>query len=35
VIVPFGNCGPDEAPDGCEVLPVKTVGEALDHLMDW
>jgi DNA repair protein RadA/Sms len=35
VIVPSGNCGPDEAPEGCEVIPVKTVGEALDHLMDW
>jgi len=35
VIVPFGNCAPDEAPDGCEVVPVKTVGEALDQLMDW
>jgi DNA repair protein RadA/Sms len=35
VIVPFGNCAPDEAPEGCEVVPVKTVGEALDQLMDW
>jgi DNA repair protein RadA/Sms len=35
VIVPFGNCAPDEAPDGCEVVPVKTVDEALDQLMDW
>jgi DNA repair protein RadA/Sms len=35
VIVPFGNCAPDEAPEGCEVIPVKTVGEALDQLMDW
>jgi DNA repair protein RadA/Sms len=34
-IVPFGNCAPAEAPDGCEVVPVKTVGEALDQLMDW
>ncbi|PYR93689.1 MAG: DNA repair protein RadA [Acidobacteria bacterium] len=35
IIVPFGNCAPDEAPDGCELIPVKTVGEALDQLMDW
>src|SRR3954468_21842381 len=35
VIVPHGNCAPDEAPDGCEVVPVKTVDEALDQLMDW
>ncbi len=35
VIVPFGNCAPDEAPEGCEVIPVRTVGEALDQLMDW
>src|SRR3954451_899122 len=35
VIVPFGNCGPDEAPEGCEIVAVKTVAEALDQLMDW
>jgi DNA repair protein RadA/Sms len=35
IIVPFGNCAPDEAPDGCEIIPVKAVGEALDQLMEW
>src|SRR3954453_10494810 len=35
VIVPHGNCAPEEAPEGSEVIPVKTVGEALDQLMDW
>ena len=34
-IVPEGNCSPDDLPDGCEVVPVKTVGEALDQLMEW
>jgi DNA repair protein RadA/Sms len=35
VIVPHGNCALDEVPGGCEVIPVKTVAEALDQLMDW
>jgi DNA repair protein RadA/Sms len=35
VIVPHGNRAPDEAPEGCELIPVRTIGEALDHLMDW
>ena len=34
-ILPHGNCAPDEAPSGCELVPVKTVGEALDQIMDW
>ena len=34
-IVPDGNIAPDEAPPGCEIVPVKNVGEALDQLMDW
>jgi len=34
-IVPDGNYSPDDRPEGCEVVPVKTVGEALDQLMDW
>ena len=25
----------DEAPAGCELVPVRNVGEALDQLMDW
>src|SRR6185312_484711 len=32
-ILPHGNCGPDEAPSGCELVTVKTVGEALDQMM--
>jgi DNA repair protein RadA/Sms len=34
-IIPDGNCAPDEAPPGCELVPVRNVGEALDQLMDW
>lgn len=34
-IVPDGNIARDEAPAGCEIVPVKHVGEALDQLMDW
>jgi DNA repair protein RadA/Sms len=34
-IVPQGNIARDEAPAGCEIVPVKNVGEALDQLMDW
>ena len=34
-IMPDGNCAPDEAPAGCELVPVRNVGEALDQLMDW
>jgi DNA repair protein RadA/Sms len=35
VIVPEANAAPDDAPAGCELVPVKNVGEALDQLMDW
>src|SRR5215510_10080727 len=35
VVVPDGNISPDDAPAGCEIVPVKNVGEALDQLMDW
>ena len=35
VIVPAGNVARDEAPAGCELVPVKNVGDALDQLMDW
>jgi len=35
VVVPDGNLALDEAPAGCEIVPVKSVGEALDQLMDW
>jgi DNA repair protein RadA/Sms len=34
-IVPAGNCAPEDAPAGCEVVPVKHVSEALDELMEW
>jgi hypothetical protein len=34
-IQPDGNCAPDEAPPGCELVPVRNVGEALDQLMEW
>jgi DNA repair protein RadA/Sms len=35
VIVPEANQAPDDAPSGCELVPVKNVSEALDQLMDW
>ena len=35
VIVPDGNVARDEAPAGCETVPVKNIGEALDQLMEW
>jgi DNA repair protein RadA/Sms len=34
-VAPHGNCARDETPDGCELIEVKTVGEALEQLMDW
>jgi DNA repair protein RadA/Sms len=33
VVVPEGNVARDEAPAGCEIVPVKHVGEALDELL--
>ena len=33
VVVPDGNVSRDEAPPGCEIVPVKHVGEALDELL--
>ena len=33
VIVPEGNVSVSDAPPGCEVIPVKHVGEALDALL--
>jgi DNA repair protein RadA/Sms len=33
VVVPDGNLSTDDAPAGCEVVPVKHVGEALDALL--
>jgi DNA repair protein RadA/Sms len=34
-VVPNGNCAPEDAPAGCEVVAVRNVSEALDELMDW
>jgi DNA repair protein RadA/Sms len=34
-VVPTGNCAPADVPSGFELVGVKTVGEALDQLMDW
>ena len=34
-IVPEANYAPADAPAGLELVAVRTVGEALDHLMDW
>jgi DNA repair protein RadA/Sms len=33
IVVPEGNVARDEAPAGCEIVPVKHVGEALDQLL--
>jgi DNA repair protein RadA/Sms len=33
VVVPDGNVARDEAPAGCEIVPVRNVGEALDELL--
>jgi len=33
VVVPEGNVARDEAPAGCEIVPVRHVGEALDELL--
>jgi len=33
IVVPEGNVSRDEAPAGCEIVPVKHVGEALDELL--
>ena len=35
IIVPEGNAARDDVPAGCEIVPVKNVGEALDQLMEW
>ena len=34
-ILPPGNCPPSDVPGGIELVEVKTVGEALDAVMDW
>jgi DNA repair protein RadA/Sms len=35
IVVPDANAALDDAPAGCELVPVKNVGDALDQLMDW
>jgi DNA repair protein RadA/Sms len=35
VIVPEANAAAGDVPPGCELVPVKNVGEALDQLMEW
>jgi DNA repair protein RadA/Sms len=34
-VVAHGNCGPEDTPDGCELVEVRNVSEALDALIDW
>jgi DNA repair protein RadA/Sms len=34
-VLPQHNCAPSDAPEGCELVGVRTVGEALDQLMAW
>ena len=34
-ILPPGNCPPTDVPPGIELVETKTVGEALDAVMDW
>jgi DNA repair protein RadA/Sms len=34
-VMPENNCAAADVPPGMEVLGVRTVGEALDHLMAW
>jgi DNA repair protein RadA/Sms len=34
-ILPDHNCAPADIPPGCELVGVRTVGEALDELMAW
>ena len=34
-IVPDGNCATDEVPSGIELVPVHSVTEAIDQLIEW
>jgi DNA repair protein RadA/Sms len=34
-VLPGGNCAPQDAPAGVELVEVRTVSEALDELMEW
>ena len=35
VVMPEANIVPGEAPDGCELVGVRSVTEALDQMMEW
>jgi DNA repair protein RadA/Sms len=34
-VLPEGNCAREDIPSGIELVSVRTVSEALDHLVDW
>ena len=34
-VLPDGNCAPDDVPGGIELVPVRTITEAVDQLIDW
>ena len=34
-VVPEGNCSPEDVPAGIELVPVRTVSEAIDQLIEW
>ncbi len=34
-VLPDGNCSPEDVPPGIELVPVRTVTEALEQLIDW
>ncbi len=35
VILPEGNCPPEDAPAGCELVPVRSIGQALEAAIAW
>jgi DNA repair protein RadA/Sms len=35
IVVAEGNAAKEDVPSGCEIVPVKNVGDALDQLMEW
>ena len=35
VVLPDGNCAAEDAPAGCELVPVRTVGQALEAAIAW
>jgi DNA repair protein RadA/Sms len=35
VVLAEGNCAADDAPAGCELVPVRTVGQALEAAIAW